>query len=215
MPNLCECGKLHYSLDHYFQVHGDYLPITEHRRQVEVLDNGKLFDSSKLKDNEEIPSTIIKWICKYCGNFNTTTNPDSHKKGCEFIAYLEFRKTTPYKMATGGTTSYYKPTSTAKPTETKKPKETTPTFEISPENLKKINKVREQLIDIMVEIKGIEKEPVAILLKEVTEIKEQAKDKKRGYFENWWNNVDDKRKFKIYNANRGILRDWVNFMNRW
>jgi hypothetical protein len=44
MPNLCECGKLHYNLDHYFSVHGDYLGnIREHRQQVEVLTFRKPF----------------------------------------------------------------------------------------------------------------------------------------------------------------------------
>ncbi len=55
MTKLCECGKFHYSLEHYFQVHGDYLSVAEHRTQVEVFENGKIADFSKIKDNQEIP----------------------------------------------------------------------------------------------------------------------------------------------------------------
>ena len=59
--NLCECSKFHYSLDHYFQVHGDYLGnIREHRTQIALFPNGKIADLSKIKDNEEFPSIIYK-----------------------------------------------------------------------------------------------------------------------------------------------------------
>ena len=60
MAKLCECGKLHYSLESYFATHGDYLTVEEHRQQVEVFPDGKLVDLSKIKDDEEYPITITK-----------------------------------------------------------------------------------------------------------------------------------------------------------
>ena len=152
MTNLCECGKLHYSLDHYFTVHGDYLgDVREHRRQVPILPNGKIFDPSKLKDNEEYPDIIYKWVCKTCGNFNTTANPDSHKKNCEFIKYLEFRKTVPYKRTvTTATTPSYSESSTTSSTSTP---ETTTSPEQEKERLAQEQAERERIAKELRELK--------------------------------------------------------------
>ena len=89
MPNLCECGKLHYDLEDYFSVHGNWLGnVREHRQQVEILPNGKVFDPKKQKNNVEFPILTTAWICKFCGNFNTTSASSSHKNNCPFIKYL-------------------------------------------------------------------------------------------------------------------------------
>jgi len=201
MTILCECGKLHYNLDHYFQVHGDYLDIREHRTQVEVFPDGKIADFSKLKDNQEIPPTIIKWVCKFCGNFNTSSNPNSHKKDCEFIAYLKLRETVPYKMTSSKTTpAYSTPPTSPKPVETP---QTTPEYVVSEENLKTINQIRKQLVNIVV------------LSDEEEERREFWESKERKSFEDWWEELVKNDLALSSKPKIGIFRQLVYYLARW
>ena len=203
MAILCECGKLHYSLDHYFSVHGDYLDIREHRTQVEVFPDGRIADYSKIKDNQEIPPTTIKWVCKFCGNFNTTSNPASHKKGCEFITYLKFRETVPYKTTSPKTTPVYPtPKSPPKPTEIP---QTTPEYVISEENLKTIANIRREIVNIIVSNSEIESGKRA----------DWEERKERKSFEDWWENgvkefldIDTIKKV-------GSIRQFLYYLERW
>jgi len=61
MNYLCDCGKLHYSLDHYFAIHGEHLgTIPEHRTQVALFPDGEVADFSKIEEGEEIPLITYK-----------------------------------------------------------------------------------------------------------------------------------------------------------
>ena len=97
MTKLCDCGVFHYTLDSFFKIHGDYLgSVKEHKKEVALFPNGKIADLSKLKMSEEVPIITYKMICRYCGNFNTTSSFDTHKINCSFITYLKLRDTVPY-----------------------------------------------------------------------------------------------------------------------
>ena len=99
MTMLCDCGHHHYSLDHFFKIHGKHLGrIPEHRIKVDVLPDGRVFNERtfRLKKGEEFPILTTKWICKHCGYYNTNSSPASHKSSCKFVKYLKWRETVPY-----------------------------------------------------------------------------------------------------------------------
>lgn len=183
MNYTCSCGKFHYSTDHFFDIHGDYLGRTpEHRIQVPILPNGKLYDAKKIKDNEPFPVLTWKWVCKECGNFNTSENPDQHKKGCAFITYLQFRETEPFK---GGVKSVKTPTGTTttgeKPDKKPKPDDKPSKYEPTDKEKEKINEYRNQLLNILIKYEyDFSDEPDKEDI--IKQFKEERKDRPVGWF---------------------------------
>jgi len=88
------CGKYHYSLDHYFKVHGNYIPeINNYRVQLPFKPNGKPFKADKYTGGDKpLPLITYKWCCKYCGRVSPNLNPKTHKADCAYIKYREERE---------------------------------------------------------------------------------------------------------------------------
>jgi len=61
MTITCNCGNLHYSTQHYFQVHGDYVGKKPFKVQMPFLSDGTLFEPSKhLDPTKPYPSLTYK-----------------------------------------------------------------------------------------------------------------------------------------------------------
>jgi hypothetical protein len=179
MTLSCVCRKFHYSLDHYFAIHGDYLDkVPEHRTRAPILPNGKVYDSRKRKDNEPVPLITWKWVCRYCGNFNTSDEPKTHKSNCGFIKYLAFRETEPFKK--GVVSVVAKSEEPKKPSKKPKPEEPTK-YELTEQDKKKIGNYRNELLNILIKYEfDFEDEPDINAI--ITKFKQDNNDKPVGYF---------------------------------
>lgn len=205
MTYTCSCGKLHYSIDHFFQIHGDYLGRTpEHRIQAPFLPNGKLYQPDRVKDTEPFPVLSWKWVCKQCGNFNTTDNPATHKSNCAFVKYLEFRETEPFKGGAKFVKTSPSGTTATKPTEEKKPdkKPEPPKYEPTESDKKKINNYRHELLNILIKYElDLADDPNANLI--IAQFKEERKDRSFGWF---WEEL--KRIDEELGEDEGNLTQW-------
>lgn len=205
MTNTCICGNFHYSLDHYFLVHGDYLGRTpEHRVQVPFLPNGKLYDATKVRSDQPFPMLTHKWVCKHCGNTGTTDSPATHKKNCAWITYLAWRETEPFKA---GVKSVKTPTGT-KTEETKpKPEEKPPKYELTEKEKAKINEYRNQLLNILIKYEfDFSDEPDKEDI--IKQFKEERKDRPVGWFWEELKKVDEAENEDQEEGSPNILTQW-------
>lgn len=217
MTVSCVCGKFHYNLDSYFKIHGDYLgKVPEHRCQVPFLPNGKLFDIRKLKDNEPYPVLTYKWVCRHCGNFNTTDEPKSHKSNCEFVKHLAFRETEPFKK---GVVSVKIGTS-EKPKKPKPHEEVIKHF-LTYKEIQTINNIKIELLNIIVKVSNTILSN-SIPTNEIKNYINNNKDKKNGWFWNEWNNfTTDNKVYGILSTDGEVLvsfqtfRKYIWLVNHW
>jgi len=82
------CGYYHYSLEHFFEVHGQSQALINPYIKVPFTRAGKQWNEEEYDNTYPYPPLTYKWVCQFCGMSGANKK---HAEDCEFrLEYPEF-----------------------------------------------------------------------------------------------------------------------------